>query len=121
MDHDRVNISTSMMSCGVRELSRINEDTEGVLYALATNLYHPGKGDPCAFFVWSDISTETTSSTRLAEAVDNRKFGTVLLSGATDNPRTGNSIQIFIWTIDHARFKAWYAKKRVARMKRVGG
>jgi hypothetical protein len=120
MDHDRVNISTSAMSCGVRELSRINEDTEGVLYALGTNLYHPGRGEPCAFYVWSDIAGEYTASNRLKDDVELNKLGFVEVSTITDNPRTGNPIMIFIWNIDHEIFKRWYAEKRVARYAKVG-
>src|SRR3546814_5463765 len=65
MDHERVNISSYTMSCGVMELSRIGEETEGVLYALASRLYHPCRGAPCACFLFSDVVETTTGSSPL--------------------------------------------------------
>ena len=53
MNHERVNISHLGISCGVLGLNRISSDTEGVLYAIATHLYHPSKGSPAAFFIAS--------------------------------------------------------------------
>jgi hemolysin-activating ACP:hemolysin acyltransferase len=116
MDHERVNIHTTSMSCGVLELSRISADIEDVLYAIATRLYHPARGEPAAFIVWSDIVTETT----LADVVDTKKFGKMTTSYCMDNPKTGNPIVVFTWAIYHEPFKAWYSRERVARIKKVG-
>lgn len=123
MDHERVNISQSVMSCGVMELSRIGDDTEDVLYALGSRLYHPARGNPCAFFVFSDIATDAgeTSSQRLANEVKRLRLGTIAQpTHPEENPRTGNHITIYVWSIDHDAFKAWYARQRMARMMKVG-
>lgn len=120
MDHDRVNIHHSGMSCGVLELSRISSDTDDVLYAIASRLYHPSRGDPAAIIVWSDIATEETSSGKLADSVKAQKFGRVIGAAHAENPKTGNIIVLYLWTIDHAAFKAWYAQKRVEKLKKVG-
>lgn len=122
MDHERINVNTTRMSCGVMELSRVNDDTSGVLYALAARLYHPSRGDPCAFFVFSDVSSvDGTASEELANIVSyNKQFGTITRSPQAENPKTGNHILIYIWTIDHEKFKAWYAKKRVEKISKVG-
>lgn len=122
MDHERVNISQSVMSCGVMELSRIGDDTEDVLYALASRLYHPARGNPCAFFVFSDIEDgSVTASHRLMDEIHRLRFGTVIQpKHSEENPRTGNHITVFLWAINHDAFKGWYARQRAARMMKVG-
>jgi hypothetical protein len=120
MDHERVNVHTTSMSCGVLELSRINEDTEGVLYALGSRLYHPSRGDPVALFIFSDIAFEKTSSSRLMDEVQKRLFGVVETSFPCENPKTGNVIVVFTWTINHEQFKKWYAEQRVKKLSKVG-
>jgi hypothetical protein len=122
MDHQSVNIHNTSMSCGVNELSRINDDIEKVLYQIASSLYHPARGNPCAFFVWSDLSTfeGSTNAERLCVTVNDRNFGDVDDSPHAENPKTGNFILIYVWKIDHGRFKAWYKKERLKRFKKVG-
>lgn len=121
MDHDRVNINSSGMSCGVMELSRINEDTEGVLYALGSRLYHPSRGNPCAYFIFSDIIGEgETNSGKLVKAVNRMCLGGVTRSEVAENPRTGNFIAIFMWSINHKAFKKWYSEARVKKLAKVG-
>lgn len=120
MDHERVNIRPTSMSCGVMELSRINDDTEGVLYNLASRLYHPSRGEPCAFFVFSDVSEGETSSLKLVEAVYKYGFGNTSSGPARENTKTGNVIAVYVWGIDHEKFKAWYAEERVKKMGKVG-
>ncbi len=121
MDHERVNVSSSAMSCGVMELSRINEDSEGVLYALGSRLYHPSRGNPCACFIFSDIVGDgETSSIKLMREVHKQKVGRVIATTAMENPRTGNLISIYIWEINHENFKKWYSEQRVAKLSKVG-
>ena len=120
MDHESVNIRSTTMSCGVMELSRIDDDVEKVLYQIASSLYHPSRGQPCAFFVWSDISHGTTSSYRLRDKINKENFGSVELSENAENPRTGNIIMVYVWAVRHRRLKAWYRKERVKRMRKVG-
>ena len=124
MDHERVNIHTTSMSCGVLELNRISDDAYGVLYAIGSRLYHPSRGDPAAFIVFSDIDpklveTDTTSN-RLVQAIRNAGVGDVTVSIPAENPKTGNIIRVYVWCINHEKFKDWYAKKRVDKMRKVG-
>jgi hypothetical protein len=123
MDHDRVNIHTTAMSCGVMELSRINEDTEGVLYALGSRLYHPSRGDPVAFFIFSDICHRdemSSASWHLADAVKRLNLGTIDVSTTAENPKTGNFIVVAVWAINHEAFKKFYADARVKKLAKVG-
>ncbi len=119
MDHERVNISQSGMSCGVLEISRLDNDSEAVCYAIASRLYHPSRGTPAAFIVWSDIAPKKDAYT-FADWVAKERFGSIGKSAVVENPKTGNLILVYTWAIDHSAFKAWYAMKRVEKMKKVG-
>lgn len=121
MDHERVSIRTTTMSCGVMELSRINDDIQGVLYQIAGRLYHPSRGDPIAAFVFSDLAVpEPTNSSRLVRNIEKMSFGKVINSEPIENPKTGNLISVYTWLVDHENFKKWYSEERVRRMKKVG-
>ena len=121
MDHESVNIRSTTMSCGVMELSRIDSDVGRVLYQLASHLYHPSRGSPCAFFVWSDLGgPQQTTADELDRAVLGKELGRMNYSPITENPRTGNLILVYTWTIEHTKFKSWYRNERVKRMRRVG-
>jgi len=123
MDHERVNIHGTPISCGVLVLSRINDDTLSVLYALGSRIYHPSRGYPVAFFVWSDMykpGCAPHASERLANAVQQRGLGEVSRSPPAENPRTGNPIMIYSWGINHEAFKAHCAAERKQRYKRAG-
>jgi hypothetical protein len=120
MDHERVNVSSSHMSCGIMELSRIGDEKDAVLYSLASRLYHPARGAPCAAFLWSDIVMEGTSSELLRDTVIKYKFGDVSRSRPMENPRTGNMICVYTWIIDHTLFKEWYSQQRVKKLAEVG-
>ena len=122
MDHGVVDIGHSSISCGVLELSRINEDTQRVLYQLGSRLYHPARGLPAAFFVFSDVvdGTGTTASDKLSFFVVKNHLGSVEISQSQENPLTGNMIRVYTWAIDHEKFKVWYADERVKKLVRVG-
>lgn len=122
MDHDRVNISSTSMSCGVAELNRISgDDIEGVLYAIGSRLYHPSRGSPYAAFVFSDLADgEPNAATKLVKQVASLRLGNVGCTPAVENPKTGNIISIWWWNINHEVFKTWYALKRVEKLKKVG-
>ncbi len=120
MDHEKVNMHNLSISCGVMGLSRIGDEIEDVTYAIASRLYHPSRGEPCAFFIWSDLSFEKTNSSKLAEFLRKNKFGFVMKSSDAENPRTGNIITVYIWEIDHISLKLWYKIKRQEKLGKVG-
>jgi hypothetical protein len=120
MDHRKVDISGTSISCGVKQLHRIDDDIEGALYAIASDLYHPARGSPCAFFVMSDIVGEETATSKLLTYVAANNLGAYFTSKTEENPKTGNLIAVYVWAIEHATFKAWYAAKRIVKMKAVG-
>lgn len=120
MDHDRVNITHTAISCGVLGIHRISSDVENVLYAIASYLYHPARGAPAAFIIASDLYKEETATSALMDEVCRRSFGELTISPPEDNPKTGNTIIVYTWNINHNPFKEWYSEQRVKRLSKVG-
>lgn len=122
MDHDRVTIQSSSVSCGVGQLARVSSEIDDVLYAIATSLYHPARGNPVAFFMASDIFdiSIVTNTDQLMKTAMRYNFGDVTQSAPEDNPKTGNTIVVYVWKINHIPFKDWYANERVKRLRKVG-
>jgi hypothetical protein len=122
MDHERVNIDTTRMSCGIMELSRMDDsDTDAVLYAVASRLYHPSRGQPCALALFSDIADGVpNSSTKLITRIRELGLGDTGCTPAVENPKTSNFITVWWWNIGHTAFKKWYSQRRVAKLAAVG-
>lgn len=118
MDNHHVTISGSQISCGVAQLYNITSDPEKVLYAIATALYHPSRGTPYAFLTWSDAPD--SNGEKFASSLE-KVFGAVDLTETDweENPKTGNHIKVFVWTIPHEDFKKWYIEQRVERAKKL--
>ena len=116
MDNHHVTVSGSQISCGVAQLFGISSDEEKVLYALANYLYHPSRGSPVAFAMWSD--TPKSNGDKLAYLVG-EKWGKLEETDWVENPKTSNNIKVFVWEIPHKEFKEWYVKQRVKRAKKV--
>lgn len=118
MDNHYVNIASSSASCGVVELSGISSEPVNVLYGLATRLYHPSRGSPAVFAMWSDVPE--SNGQKLWSEIGNRfGFNALLRSEYGDNPLTGNPICIYIWQIPHECFRDWYKLARIARLKKL--
>ena len=119
MDNHHVYISESQASCGVLELSKLGSDPEKILYALSSRLYHPSRGNPSAFVMWSD--TEESNGVKLANFIcDGTTFshGVLLQSGWIENPKTSNDIAVFLWQIPHEQLKTWYKAYKINKIKK---
>lgn len=114
MDNHHVYITESSTSCGVIELSRISEDNYKVLFAVASYLYHPARGKPAAFVMWSTLSKDLELYIR--KTVLDEELS-LTICGPVENPRTSNEIYVFIWEIPHETFKKWYMQARINRIK----
>lgn len=117
MDHSRVDISHATISCGVRQLSRISDDTLEALFAVASSCYHPAKGTPPAFFIMSDLSKQQTATSRFIDKVEELELGLVNCNPSQFNPSTGNLITVWVWGIDHEKFKQFYVDQRLKKIK----
>lgn len=122
MDHARVNINSSNISCGVRELSRLSDEADANLFAIANSFYHPSRGQPPAFCIWSNIDDlsynggEGTNGHRLAAFIEKNRFGEITKTGRALNPNTGNPICIWTWAVDHDKLRKYYKAMKIKKL-----
>lgn len=116
MDHTRVDIRSTSISCGINELSRISEDTKDAVFAVANHCNHPSRGEPATFFIASDVTDVETSTQRFMDYVEENKLGVVLKSASEINPKTGNPICIYMWTPDHKNLREFYLKTKIEKL-----
>jgi hypothetical protein len=88
-----------------------------VLYSVASYLYHPSRGYPAAFVMWSDVASGNGWEffNKLVEKFPN---SFVANTRGVENPRTSNTIYVWIWEIPHEALKKWYLEEKVSRIKR---
>ena len=115
---EHVTLSRSNISCGITEAYRLGEDSEKVLYRIATHFFHPASRDKAAYLMFSGLSDGNAA--KFAKEIA-KHFGDtkLLLTGGAENPNTGNIIYVWLWEIPHAEFRAWYVNERVERAKKT--
>lgn len=116
-DHGRVTIQQLSLSCGVLGLSGFSSDAtvEDISFQLASYLYHPAKGTPAEFVVFSDTPNSKGHDVSKYLLV----FGGILVESPwAENSKTGNLIKVFTWQIPHTQFKEWYQNERISRIKK---
>jgi hypothetical protein len=116
MDNHHAQITGSSASCGILEVSHPDADSKKVAYSIASHLYHPSRGNPVAFAMWSDL-VESNGAKLAAYLGEN--FGGITETSSCENPKTGNEIQVFIWTIPHEEFRKWYKETRISIAKKL--
>ena len=87
------------------------------MYSIASYLYHPSRGSPAAFVIWSDL--DGSNGSKLATAIA-EKFGKLIGTPSAENPKTSNEIRIWAWEIMHEKFKEWYKAEKINRIKKEG-
>jgi hypothetical protein len=116
VNHSRVDIQGSAISCGVTQISRISDDIDDVLFAIATRFYHAAHGQPPAFVIWSNLGEVETNGHRIAKRIEEQKFGTVTQSANEVNPNTGAVICVWLWQVGHEAYKEWYKATKIAKI-----
>jgi hypothetical protein len=103
------------------ELSGITDDTEGILYQIGAQLYHPSRGIPVAFLLWSGIAggQGKQATDHLMDALNKHALAYVFTSARADNPKTGNVIQVFTAAIKHETYRACYLKMRADKFNKA--
>lgn len=117
MDNHHANFSPSQISCGVLQLYGITSDPERVLYALANYLYHPSRGTPAAFVIWSD--TKDSNGVKFNSYLASELQNFAPTSQWIENPKTSNEITVWLWAIPHEKLKEWYKQKRIEKASKV--
>lgn len=107
-------IDDSGISCGVIELSGLDNDPVRCLESLGDDLYldnyHKG-----AFVVWSDIFGKNMPGNKLYHYV-RKTFPKSNLSRTKEarNPNSGNKICVYVWKIPR-NFKTWWKENAQER------
>lgn len=108
----------SHISCGVTEVHHLPVKISNVPFAIATHLYHKANPRPGAFIMWSDVvdDGEKSRGQRLAEALNKLGCGIIGESPKEVNPRTGNVIRVWVFTVNHEKFRKWYQDELANRV-----
>lgn len=116
MNHSRVDIQSTSISCGVTQISRIADDLEDVLFAIGTRFYHAAHGQPPAFVLWSNLADVETNGHRIKALIEKLGFGNVHQTPNEVNPNTGAVICVWIWQVKHETFKDWYKNTKIEKL-----
>ena len=114
----------SYVSCGVTEVHHLPDDSPmNTVFAIATHLYHRANGRPSAFVLFSDVVDKKDSRGQaLAEAIEKlnegtgNAFGELYTSTKAVNPRSGNTIRVWLWKVEHDAFRKWYTEEYANRI-----
>lgn len=108
----------SHVSCGVLEVHHLpNQSPAQTLFSIATTLYHKANGRPAAFILFSDVvDREDSRGANLATAIEKLGAGNLFQSDKAVNPKTGNVIRVWLWTVNHDKFRPWYTEEYANRL-----
>jgi len=110
----------SHVSCGVMEVHHLpDQSASRTLFSIANALYHKANPRPAAFVLFSDVTdTAETRGGLLARYIaDNKAFGGHFqASDGAINPKTGNTIKVWLWNINHEVFRKYYVEELANRI-----
>lgn len=116
----QVQFTRSPASCGILEVHHLPASTTGsqMVFAVANQLYHKANGRPAAFILFSDVvdKQDRSRGELLAQSILDLGFVDLYISARAINPRTGNSIITWLWTVDHDKFRDWYTQEYANRV-----
>ena len=118
----QVQFSKAPASCAILEVHHLPADTTGnqMVFAIANHMYHKANGRPGAFVLFSDVvgKDHISRGQLLAEAIYNKQAfkGYMYQTDQQVNPRTGNLVITWLWTINHEVFRAWYTEEYANRV-----
>jgi hypothetical protein len=104
-------LDSSYISCGVSELSQLDEDPDSDLASSMDDILNEGS----PFYLFSD-TVDRNRGERLRTYILKHHLGSVLRSRVKTNPNSGNDIRVFIWTVDYKKFKSWAIKHREQKL-----
>lgn len=90
-----------------------------MLFALATGLYHKANPRPTAFVIFSDVVDGYNESRgeALVKAIEKVPGSGFLMATTKEvNPRTGNTIILWVWTPNHDTMRKWYQDELANRI-----
>ena len=108
----------SYVSCGVVEVHHLPDESPAfTAFAIGNHLYHKANGRPSAFVVFSDVVDKKQSrGADLAEFLKGLNVGELFESHKQVNPKSGNTIRVWLLTVNHDAFRKWYSEEYVNRV-----
>lgn len=108
----------SHVSCGVVEVHHLpDEDSHSTVFAIANHLYNKANGRPAAFVLFSDVVSRSQSRGQdLADALVGLDAGGMFESAREVNPKSGNTIKVWLWHVNHDKFRKWYTEEYVNKV-----
>lgn len=110
----------SYVSCGLTELHHLpKQSANKTIFALANNLYNKANPRPSAYIIFSDIVSgeEKSRGQLLAEEIKRLKIcGELLETKQEVNPRSGNTIKVWLLHLNHESFRNWYKEELANRV-----
>lgn len=113
----QVQFNKSYVSCGVLEAHHLpDESPVNTMFAICNALYNKANGRPSAFVLFSDaVDTAHSRGEKLAKELEGT--GAALqTSQRVVNPKSGHVIQVWMWTVDHEKFRKWYVEEYANRI-----
>ncbi|MFA5695834.1 MAG: hypothetical protein WC917_00010 [Bacilli bacterium] len=96
--------------CGIEELVDIADyetEPKTIIVDICTNYFE--NENQCAFYMFSDIQRKR-SGKNLCKFIKKHKLGLITQSPSRVNPNSGNSLTIWIWTINKRNLRSFYSK-----------
>lgn len=114
----QVQFNQSFVSCGALEAHHLPDVTGGKLaFAIATALYHKANPRPSAFVMFSDTVENGRGRKLAAFIIESRgTLGDVTRFGPTVNPKTGNTIELWVWHLNHENIRKWWQDELANRI-----
>ena len=108
----------SHVSCGVVEVHHLPDgNATGTLFAIANHLYNKANGRPAAFVLFSDVvGWKDSRGEQLEQEIKKFGFTGLVASMKEINPKTGNTIRVWLWHVNHEAFRKWYTEEYVNRV-----
>ena len=116
-DSAQTKFDRSFVSCGVLEAHHLpNHSPAATVFEIANALYHKANGRPAAFVLFSDkVDSGEMRGQKLADELK-RMGADIFESHKEVNPRTGHVIRVWLWHVDHDKFRKWYTEEYVNRI-----
>ena len=107
----------SHISCGVVEVHHLPKQSPAqTAFAIMNHLYHKANGRPGAFVIFSDVVGGEDNRGELLALYLRGIGANIFQSEKQVNPKTGNVICLWCWTVDHDRFRKIYSEEYVNRV-----
>lgn len=116
---------TRMQCCGIIEINGINgrEPKDTLLLALTPGLHTPII-HKCGWVVFSQAYRPYGAATygiKFKEYLEEHKLGVVVQLEATLNKNSMNTIDVFMWKVDHDALGKWYEENKLMPVEQVPG